>query len=86
MISLQEKPTAGSVIIDGHDMWKGPRKIRNRIKNNDFAILFQDLNLLSEFSVYDNLRLAREIQNKKHFPRGSDHRIKMVWTRCRSSR
>ena len=64
MISLQEKPTSGKVVIGGKDMWKSHRKIRNRVKNEDFAILFQDLNLLSEFSVYDNLRLARQIQEK----------------------
>lgn len=64
MISLQEKPTSGKVVINGKDMWKSHRKIRNQVKNEDFAILFQDLNLLSEFSVYDNLRLARQIQEK----------------------
>lgn len=64
IISLQEKPTSGKVVIGGKDMWKSHRKIRNRVKNEDFAILFQDLNLLSEFSVYDNLRLARQIQEK----------------------
>lgn len=64
LLSLQEKPTSGNLIIDGKIINSLSGAERSSLKNEDFAILFQDLNLLEEFSVYDNLRLAREIQGK----------------------
>ena len=64
LLSLQEKPTSGELIIDGHDAKSLSESELSSLKNEDFAMLFQDLNLLEEFSVYDNLRLARQIQGK----------------------
>lgn len=64
LLTLQEKPTSGSVILCGTDIWKRHRKMRNRAKSCGFALLSQELNLLSEFSVYDNLRLSREAQGE----------------------
>ena len=64
LLSLQEKPTSGGLLIEGSDISSLSGGEKSSLKNEDFAILFQDLNLLEEFSVYDNLRLAREIQGK----------------------
>ena len=64
LLSIQEKPTSGDLIIDGRDTKSLSGSELSSLRNEDFAVLFQDLNLLEEFSVYDNLRLARQIQGK----------------------
>ncbi len=65
LLSLQEKPTSGKILVDGKDICALHGKRKDALRNSHFAILFQDLNLLSEFSVFDNLNLAREIQGRK---------------------
>lgn len=65
ILSLQEKPTSGSVFIGGENVTKAKRRDVDKYKNSYFAILSQELNLLSEFSVYKNLKMARSIQGKK---------------------
>ena len=75
LLSLQEKPTSGKLILDGKDVNVISSGERSSLKNDEFAILFQDLNLLEEFSVYDNLRLARQIQGKDL---GKDEAIEML--------
>lgn len=63
-ISLQEKPSIGSVYIDGNDVTDISGREKSMYTNQYFAMLFQDLNLMKEFTVYNNLRLARQIQGK----------------------
>lgn len=65
LISLQEKPSSGKILLGGKDLCRCRELDKDRLKNHYFAILTQDLNLLSDFSVFDNLKLAREIQGKK---------------------
>ena len=65
LISLQEKPSSGKILLGGKDICRCREKDKDQLKNHYFAILTQDLNLLSDFSVFDNLKLAREIQGEK---------------------
>lgn len=66
LISLQEKPSSGKILLGGKDICRCRKKDKDRLKNHYFAILTQDLNLLSDFSVFDNLKLAREIQGRNY--------------------
>ena len=59
-INLLNRPTSGSVIIDGQDLTKLPdddlRKVRRSI-----GMIFQHFNLLSSRTVYDNIALPLEL-------------------------
>ena len=59
-INLLNRPTSGSVIVDGQDLTKLPdddlRKVRRSI-----GMIFQHFNLLSSRTVYDNIALPLEL-------------------------
>ena len=59
-INLLNRPTSGSVIVDGQDLMKLPdddlRKVRRSI-----GMIFQHFNLLSSRTVYDNIALPLEL-------------------------
>ncbi|MBQ9487317.1 MAG: methionine ABC transporter ATP-binding protein, partial [Selenomonadaceae bacterium] len=53
-INMLERPTAGSVIVDGQDMMKlSESELREARKN--IGMIFQHFNLLSSATVYDNI-------------------------------
>lgn len=59
-INLLNRPTSGSVIVDGQDLTKLPdddlRKVRRSI-----GMIFQHFNLLSSRTVYDNIALPLDL-------------------------
>ncbi len=59
-INLLEKPTSGSVIIDGEDLTTASRE-RLRVIRRKVAMIFQQFNLLQQRSVLKNVELAGEI-------------------------
>lgn len=53
-INMLERPTAGTVIVDGQDMMKlSESELREARKN--IGMIFQHFNLLSSATVYDNI-------------------------------
>ena len=59
-INLLEKPTSGSVIIDGEDLTTASGE-RLRVIRRKVAMIFQQFNLLQQRSVLKNVELAGEI-------------------------
>lgn len=59
-INLLEKPSSGSVIIDGEDLTKAS-KARLRTIRRKVSMIFQQFNLLQQRSVLKNVELAGEI-------------------------
>lgn len=59
-INLLEKPTSGSVIIDGEDLTEAS-KARLRAIRRKVSMIFQQFNLLQQRSVLKNVELAGEI-------------------------
>ena len=59
-INLLEKPTSGSVIIDGEDLTKASNA-RLRAIRRKVSMIFQQFNLLQQRSVLKNVELAGEI-------------------------
>lgn len=59
-INLLEKPTSGSVIIDGEDLTTATKE-RLRIIRRKVSMIFQQFNLLQQRSVLKNVELAGEI-------------------------
>jgi len=61
-INMLERPTAGSVIVDGQDMMKlSESELREARKN--IGMIFQHFNLLSSATVYDNIAFPLTLSN-----------------------
>lgn len=59
-INMLEKPTSGSVTIDGDELTKmNEHQLRNERKN--IGMIFQHFNLLSSRNVYDNIAFPLEL-------------------------
>lgn len=59
-INLLEKPTSGSVVIDGEDLTTASSE-RLRVIRRKVAMIFQQFNLLQQRTVLKNVELAGEI-------------------------
>ncbi|MDY0277387.1 MAG: methionine ABC transporter ATP-binding protein [Acholeplasma sp.] len=57
-------PTSGKVKIDGIDINSVSKKELNKIRH-EIGMIFQNYNLLSSLTVYDNVKLALKIAKKK---------------------
>jgi putative ABC transport system ATP-binding protein len=57
MIGGMLTPTAGAVCYRGADLYRLPRRQRNRFRRTVTGFLFQKFYLLPYLSVYDNIRL-----------------------------
>lgn len=61
LISLMERPTVGSVLINGHDLSQVKRKQIPYIRR-DIGMIFQSHQLLMDKSVFDNIALPLVIE------------------------
>jgi putative ABC transport system ATP-binding protein len=65
IIGLIDKPTEGSVRIDGKETKDLPRRELTRLRRDSLGFVFQSFNLLPVLSVYENVELPLLL--------GSDH-------------
>lgn len=49
------RPSSGSVTFLGHDVWGGPRRTRAALRRQSMGLIFQDADLLPEFSTVENV-------------------------------
>lgn len=57
MLSTIDKPTQGSIILDGKDMTKLKNKELSNIRKDKIGFIFQDYNLLDTMTLQDNIAL-----------------------------
>ncbi|MGO4282130.1 D-methionine transport system ATP-binding protein [Cupriavidus sp. OV038] len=62
-INLLNRPSAGRVIVDGHDLTAMDAS-RLRAARREIGMIFQHFNLLSSRTVYDNVALPLELAGK----------------------
>lgn len=65
LISLQDKPTSGKIMIDGKDTSELSQKDILSYRANHFAFVSQDSNLMNSFNIKENLEAAVDIQNRQ---------------------
>lgn len=58
MIGCLEKPDAGTIIVDGIDIWKYKKK--RYLFSDKFGFLFQNFVLLEDKTVYQNLNIIQK--------------------------
>ncbi|MDM8203971.1 ABC transporter ATP-binding protein [Faecalicoccus acidiformans] len=65
ILAALDRPTSGSVYLNGKDLTKIPEKMLASYRRNNLGFVFQDFNLLNNFSNQDNILLPLVLSNTK---------------------
>ena len=65
ILAALDRPTSGSVYLNGKDLTKIPEKMLASYRRNHLGFVFQDFNLLNNFSNQDNILLPLVLSNMK---------------------
>ena len=65
LISLQEKQTKGKIYIEGKDTTSLKKNKLGILRSSYFGIIFQDLNLINDFNVFQNIAIAKQIKHEE---------------------
>ena len=66
MLAALDRPTGGSVILDGNDLSKVKESGMALFRRDNLGFVFQEFNLLDTFSAKDNILLPLVLAGKKH--------------------
>lgn len=66
ILAALDRPTAGSVILDGRDLTSIREGEMSAFRRDNLGFVFQDFNLLDTFSVRDNILLPLVLRGMKH--------------------
>lgn len=64
ILTLQETPTSGKYFVDNLDTSTLKSYELDFLRSSYFGIVFQNLNLINDFTVFQNISLALDIQGK----------------------
>ena len=62
ILAALDRPTAGEVLLDGHDITQISEKALSAFRRDHLGFVFQDFNLLDTFSLKDNILLPLVLQ------------------------
>lgn len=66
ILAALDKPTSGSVILDGVDLCSVKEKNIAKFRRDNLGFVFQDFNLLDSFTVKDNILLPLVLMGMPH--------------------
>ena len=66
ILAALDKPTAGQVLLEGQDMTAIPDGSLAAFRRDNLGFIFQDFNLLDNFSVRDNILLPLVLAGKNY--------------------
>ncbi len=66
ILACLDSPTAGKVLINGNDYSKLKDNDRALFRRNNLGFIFQDFNLLDNFSIEDNIKLPLVLAGKDY--------------------
>ena len=55
MVGLLEQPTAGTILLEGKDIWSLNATEQSRVRNQQIGFIFQDHHLLPQCTVLENV-------------------------------
>lgn len=66
ILAALDKPTSGSVILDGKDLSKIKEAQAAEFRRDNLGFVFQEFNLLDTFTIEDNIYLPLVLSGKPH--------------------
>ena len=66
ILAALDRPTAGSVILDGQDLGKVKEDQMASFRRDNLGFVFQEFNLLDTFTVRDNILLPLVLRGEKY--------------------
>lgn len=66
ILAALDKPTSGSVVLDGKDLYKIKESQVAAFRRDNLGFVFQEFNLLDTFSLEDNIYLPLVLAGKGH--------------------
>ena len=66
ILAAIDRPTAGSVLLDGRDLSKIKESAVAAFRRDNLGFVFQDFNLLDTFTIEDNIYLPLVLAGKSH--------------------
>ncbi len=66
LLSLIDRPSSGSIKIDNQNINYNAIEINDKIRSNNIGIVYQDKNLLPDFTAIENVCLASLAANNSH--------------------
>ena len=66
ILAALDRPTAGEVLLDGHDITQINEKALSAFRRDHLGFVFQDFNLLDTFSIRDNIYLPLVLAGKPY--------------------
>ena len=80
LLALLDEPSKGKIIINGQDVKKLSSDQKDRLRRNNISIIFQDNNLLTDFTTFENVMLPLIIkgENKKTIVEKTDKILREV--------
>ncbi len=66
ILAALDRPTAGEVLLDGHDITQISEKALSAFRRDHLGFVFQDFNLLDTFSLRDNIYLPLVLVGKPY--------------------
>ena len=64
LLALLDEPSKGKIIIDNQETFKLSNNQKDELRRKNISIIFQDNNLLTDFTALENVMMPLIIQNK----------------------
>lgn len=65
VLGLLDSPTAGTLIVDGHDVSESSERMRARIRRETVGFVFQDFRLIDDLTARENAAVPQDHRGKR---------------------
>ena len=66
LLSLIDRPSSGNIKIDNHNINHNEIEINDKIRSSNIGIVYQEKNLLTDFTAIENVCIASLVANNNH--------------------
>ena len=78
MIGGLDKPTSGSILVNGEDITRLSGSSFDAYRNTYIGVVFQEFNLIDDITVYDNIEMSLKLADKNADVNTVDEVLSMV--------
>lgn len=68
ILATLDRPTSGSVLLDGDNLTNSSNENLSKVRLNNFGFVYQFHHLLDDFNAFDNCKIVQDLNNKKNNP------------------